>query len=93
MDSSDKVVENIIDYKAVFCNEKGQAVLWDLMKAAGFASINFDENPYKMAYNEGLRAMVVRILNLTNMDIEEITRRIKDHKQKERIYGSGNNII
>jgi len=88
-DGSEKVVEKAIDYKVVFCNKKGKAVLWDMMKASGYTSTNFDPNPYTTAYNEGLRMMVIRILNLTDMDEKQIEQLMKQSREADNLYGSG----
>lgn len=92
MRKEQKVVDNIIDYKSVFCNEKGMQVLWDLMKTSGYTSSNFDPNPYQTAYNEGLRSMVIRIITLIGMDVMQIEAEMKKQREKDKIYGDGDII-
>lgn len=70
-------------YKSVFKTQNGEKVLWDLMKASGFTSTNFDENPYKTAFNEGARSMVMRILNLTEMDTDKIQVLMKEQRKAD----------
>ena len=60
------------DYQDVFSSDAGKAVLDDLEKAAFFNRSSFDPNPYQTAYNEGLRAGVLRIRHyLNSKPIEE----------------------
>jgi len=99
VDSGDLLVQNVSDYKAVFETANGKRVLWDLMKASGYTQTNFDENPYKSAHNEGARSMVVRIINLLEMDTGKIKAMIGENRKKESNYefnggyefGSGDN--
>jgi hypothetical protein len=70
-------------YKSVFGSENGQRVLWDLMKVSGYTSNNFDENPQQLAYNEGLRSMVIRIVNLVEMDTQQISKLTKKYREAD----------
>ena len=55
------------DYKQTFTSKQGERVLQDLMEAY-YKRISFSRDPYATAYNEGQRAVVVRILNLLKED-------------------------
>ena len=55
------------DYKQTFTSKEGERVLQDLMEAY-YHRISFSRGPYATAYNEGQRAVVVRILNLLKED-------------------------
>jgi|TARA_R100000482_G_C5067441_1_gene119911 oligoribonuclease NrnB/cAMP/cGMP phosphodiesterase (DHH superfamily) len=55
------------DYKQTFTSKEGERVLQDLMEAY-YKRISFSRDPYATAYNEGQRAVVVRILNLLKED-------------------------
>ena len=51
------------DYKTTFSTKEGERVLVDL-ESAYYHRSSFTKDPYETAFNEGSRAVVVRILNL-----------------------------
>jgi|TARA_R100000742_G_C4176762_1_gene13224 hypothetical protein len=51
------------DYKTTFSTKEGERVLADL-ESAYYHRSSFTKDPYETAFNEGSRAVVVRILNL-----------------------------
>ena len=51
------------DYKTTFNTKEGEKVLADL-ESAYYHRSSFSKDPYETAFNEGSRAVVVRILNL-----------------------------
>jgi hypothetical protein len=51
------------DYKTTFSTKEGEKVLADL-ESAYYHRSSFSKDPYETAFNEGSRAVVVRILNL-----------------------------
>jgi len=55
------------DYKQTFTSKEGERVLKDLMEAY-YHRISFSRDPYATAFNEGQRAVIVRILNLLKED-------------------------
>ena len=57
------------DYETTFSTKEGERVLADL-ESAYYNRISFSKDPYETAFNEGNRAVIVRIKNL-------ITRRNK----------------
>ena len=57
----------IARYKNIFTSEEGQRVLSDMMKVCGMQQSSFDTDPLKMAYHEGQRAVVLRILKTINV--------------------------
>lgn len=83
MDNNEKYLETATLYKDVFNTEKGKKVLWDLMKASGYTSTNFDDNPYKMAFNEGLRSMVIRIIKFTELDASKLQEMMKVNRKAD----------
>lgn len=83
MGNNDKYLETIKLYKSVFDSENGKKVLWDLMKVSGYTTTNFDENPYKTAYNEGARSMVTRVINLVEMDASKIKTMLDEHRKAD----------
>ena len=68
MDESEKELKNLQnDYYATFKNKEGERVLADL-EAAYYDRISFNRDPYQTAFNEGQRAVIVRIKNLLKED-------------------------
>ena len=55
--------EQIQMYQITFNTPEGIKVLADLTSAY-YKRGSFDENPYKTAYREGQRSVLIRILNL-----------------------------
>ena len=51
------------DYKTTFSTKEGERVLADL-ESAYYHRSSFSKDPYETAFNEGSRAVIVRILNL-----------------------------
>jgi len=86
MDNTEKYLENVRRYKAVFETEKGKEVLWDLMKAGGYTSSTFNENPYIAAHNEGARTMVIRIINLLEMDESKLKTMMSEQRKNPYDY-------
>ena len=67
-----KIQEIIDDIHETFARtitifEEGERVLKDLMEAY-YHRISFSRDPYATAFNEGQRAVLVRILNLLKED-------------------------
>ena len=55
------------DYATTFSTKEGMRVLDDL-KQAYYHRISFSRDPYATAYNEGMRAVVIRIINLISKE-------------------------
>jgi len=51
------------DYKTTFSTKEGERVLADL-ESAYYHRSSFSKDPYETAFNEGSRAVIVRIKNL-----------------------------
>ena len=51
------------DYQTTFNTKEGERVLADL-ESAYYHRSSFTKDPYETAFNEGSRAVIVRILNL-----------------------------
>jgi len=70
IDDVDKQLKQLQgDYETTFNTKEGERVLADL-ELAYYNRISFSKDPYETAFNEGNRAVIVRIKNL-------ITRRNK----------------
>ena len=62
-----KQKEMVSTYKRVFTSDDGRRILSDLMNVCGMQRSSFDSDPLKMAYHEGERAVVLRILKSVNV--------------------------
>lgn len=62
-------------YQTVFGTDEGKKVLKDLEAVCGFKSVSFDENPYRTAYHEGMRAVYLYILWMIEGEDEEDLKR------------------
>jgi hypothetical protein len=52
------------DYRATFCDsDEGARVLQDLLNAY-YSRSSFDPDPYKTAFHEGERSVIIRLINL-----------------------------
>ena len=64
IDTADKQLKQLqSDYETAFNTKEGERVLADL-ESAYYHRSSFSKDPYETAFNEGSRAVVVRILNL-----------------------------
>ena len=63
MDADKQLKQLKGDYKTTFSTKEGEKVLADL-ESAYYHRSSFTKDPYETAFNEGSRAVVVRILNL-----------------------------
>lgn len=63
MDAEKQLKQLEGDYKTTFNTKEGERVLADLISAYYHRS-SFAKDPYETAFNEGNRAVIVRILNL-----------------------------
>lgn len=84
VDNNDLYLQNVKNYKKVFGSETGKKVLWDLLKACGFMSDGFDENPNVTSYNSGARSMVLRILKIVEMNESELGAIISSQRKAEQ---------
>lgn len=69
-------------YQAVFSGPEGTLVLHDLMAAHGMLRPSFDKDPYVTAFNEGERAVVIRILQFLQTDPSQLEMRLKEYVQE-----------
>lgn len=80
-------VDVAIKYQRLFDCEDGQVVLDDLMKTGNFMDASYVSDSHAMAFNEGMRYVVTRILQMINTDPEKLRKMIeKQHKDKETLY-------
>lgn len=70
MDIRERALARAIDYKKVFASEQGKRVLNDLIRAHHVMTptmVRGDETGLQMAYNEGQRNVVLRLLKMVNL--------------------------
>lgn len=70
-------------YREVFNSEAGKVVIEDMMKTFYTLSSTFDPNPIEMAYKEGERSVVIRILKTINTDPFELKQRLEEARRQE----------
>lgn len=71
----------VIEYKKTFTDEVGQKVLLDLMKAHGMLDCHFnvnDSDPYVLAFKEGQRNVILRILSIIKYDTKKLKSLIEE---------------
>ena len=78
-----KMVDTINLYKKVFSSEEGRKVLVDMAKATNIHGTSFDSDQLQMAFNEGQKAVVLRILRTIETDPEQLLQLIKQAGQSE----------
>lgn len=76
-----KKVRLVKAYRELFSSDEGLEVLHDLCKACNVYTSTFDGNPHEMAYKEGARSVILRIMRTLEIDPFELDRMIK--KQQE----------
>lgn len=76
-------IATLEDYKHVFMTPRGQKVLWDLMKEHFIISPTFHENAMEMAYREGQRNTILRILALLKIDTKKLLDKVEEEQRIE----------
>jgi len=71
-------------YKHVFATEDGKKVLHDLMKTFHIFHSTMDASAHEMAYNEGERSVVLRILRTINTDPSELEKVLNQQEGQSR---------
>lgn len=78
-EKTEKVLERGLararDYKRTFATEHGKRVLYDLLRyhfVMDPVIVRGDTNGFQMAYNEGQRNVVLRLLKILNTTEEEM---------------------
>jgi hypothetical protein len=77
-----------IAYKTTFKSSDGEMVLHDMMKNHFMLSPTAPSqmNMHEMAYNEGQRSVILRILNVLDVDLEKLREFIKKQKDQGDDY-------
>lgn len=70
-DELEELREIKVRFEKVFRSSDGEVIL-SVLGNECFSEIgNYESDPYKMAYNEGKRYMLMKILSLSDMSMEE----------------------
>lgn len=70
-------------YREVFSTDAGKEVLHDLAKTFHVYHSTMDSNSHELAYREGERSVVIRILRTIEQDPFELDRLIKKGQSEE----------
>ena len=76
----------IESYKKFFDTEDGKVVLYDLMKKGYFLSSTLGPTPIETHRNEGMREIVVYILEILEKNPEDLREFIKEGSDTEQEY-------
>jgi hypothetical protein len=80
-----KVLARAIDYKRTFQSQSGQRVLHDLMdKHWILRSTSDDIKPELASYRERERKVVLGILEILNVDVEGLKKKIEESEKNAR---------
>ena len=69
-EKSNPAFDMAVHYKKTFSTLSGKKVIKDLMKSCHFIAIDCDLDPHKMYFENGERAILMRILAAIDMDLE-----------------------
>lgn len=75
---SNKRSEIVSAYRQVFSSAPGKVVLFDLMRTCGVLKASFIQDANAVQFNEGMRAVVIRILRLLREDPKKYLERVED---------------
>lgn len=78
-----KYKDLVLSYRRVFGSEEGKVVLNDLIKSFHILGPTFSKDPYEMAFREGGRNVVLKILHTLNVDPNKIQEMIDASKEEE----------
>jgi hypothetical protein len=75
-----KAKQKHLDYANTFGSEEGKRVLHDMMRTHKFLTptLASGNDPIEMAFFEGQRNVILRILTYLNMDVEAINRLVSE---------------
>lgn len=79
----DRRIKRSAIFTRVFKTPDGERALEEIKKRVGYENDSFNENPYKMAHNCGMKAIVKFIEKAMNEDIEKWRKVHKEMKDAE----------
>lgn len=90
-DQRDKIIRKSekvnVAYKQVFSGADGEEVIKDLISLAGLMSSTESLDHAKLAFREGQRDIIFRILHAVDMDISEYIKKLREVKsEQEEIF-------
>lgn len=78
-----KYLATLQDYQIVFSTDEGQRVLQDLMQYGHMLSPSFSkDNSHETAFREGMRNIVLFILNRLDIDIKKLENQIRERSKR-----------
>ena len=69
---SEKKASKVLQAYGIFHSEKGKMVLTDLAKECGLFSPSTNLDPQLLAYREGQREVIHKLLTLSNMKMDDL---------------------
>jgi len=75
---AERAVTRVDDYQKVFNSPHGKRVLYDLMLTCHMMQPLDTTNPTKMAFEEGQRQVVLRIMTYLKLDVAQLHERIRE---------------
>lgn len=76
-----------LSYKEVFSGQMGEEVIKDLISLSGLMASTESLDPQKLAFREGQRDIVFRILHAVDMDVGEYIKNLRAVKtEQEEIF-------
>lgn len=91
-----KYLASIQDYQIAFSTDEGRRVLHDLMQMGNMLKPSFIKDKqtgkvdsHEMAFNEGMRNLVLFIFHRLNVDVKQLEHEIRERAKNERNYRSG----
>jgi hypothetical protein len=76
-----KKVRLVKAYRELFNSDVGKEVLHDLCKSCNVYTSTMDANPHEMAYREGARSVILRIMRTIEIDPFELERMLKGQQE------------
>ena len=73
-----KTYARVLDYKRTFTSKSGKNVLHDLMDAHQMLRPSFDPDPYRTAFREGERSVLLRILTIMKTEPAQLLAHIEE---------------
>lgn len=79
----DEQEDTLRAYQRLFESSDGQKVLNDLLNSCFFTKTTYSENPQEFAFNEGQRAVMLRILATLKTNIGTYKRQVEDYLKQQ----------
>lgn len=71
---SEQAAETLKAYRTFLSTPEGELVLSDLMKSCFYSTSTISDNPHITSFNEGQRAVILRIIQTANLSPEQINK-------------------